>query len=115
MATKKTKFKSAPRKRSKASESCVDEPKIKEFSKKIVDRALSPFNLMDYMTNIMNSHQAETDLAGLRMAINTDYRKILKRYNAGDKDGNTVNEMEMIERDVLYYVGLEVGRRVSRD
>lgn len=70
---------------------------------------------MDYMTTILNSHQAESDLAGLRRAINSDYRKILKRYNAGDKDGNTVIEMEMIERDVLYYVGLEVGRRVSRD
>jgi hypothetical protein len=33
----------------------------------------------------------------------------------GDKEGNTGIEMEMIERDVLYYVGLEVGRRVSRD
>jgi hypothetical protein len=54
-------------------------------------------------------------LAGLRAAINSDQPKILKRYNAGDKEDNTVIEMEMIERDVLYYIGLEVGRRVSMD
>jgi hypothetical protein len=55
MANKKTNLKLAEPKKSKSKmEWCVNEAGINQFSKKIVDQALAPFALMDYVTNFLD-------------------------------------------------------------
>jgi hypothetical protein len=66
---------------------------------------------MDHVQRI-NSDEPQSPIA-LRTAIDSRYPELRERYQAGERNNQAL--LEVIEEQVVYFVGLEVGRRVSRD
>ena len=116
MATKKTNLKVAEPKTKSKTEWCVDEAGIKQLSKKIVDQALAPFALMYYINTFLNDFESAADVDRLRTAIDRNYAEVRKQYEASNFQNEELEvQLEGIEQSMMYYIGLEVGRRVRRD
>ena len=114
MARRKTILKVAEPK----SEWCVNEADIEKYSKAVVAKALSPSRLMEYVTDYVQPlfiADEPEELQALRTAIDSRYPEFQKRYKAGDDSDELEKDLQFIEEEMLYQVGLEVGRRVSRD
>jgi hypothetical protein len=95
----------------------IDEAGIQKYSKALVAQVLSPSSLMQYVMDHVQpaiiAHEPE-ELNLLRAALDSRYPEFRKRYEAGEiKDGDL--NLQIIEEQVMYFVGLELGRRVSRD
>jgi hypothetical protein len=64
------------------------------------------------MTQVEAVGDEEAD--ALRTAIDSSYPELRKRYDKGEK-GDFEVDLDWIEQMFSYYIGLEVGRRVSRE
>jgi len=87
-----------------------DDAKILHVSSRIVDRALQPFALADYILNHLDDEQAENLLA-LRTAIDSRYPEFRRRFDEGERD-DIAPELTIIDELVKFHVGVAVGRRV---
>ena len=108
MATKKTTLKLAERK-----DLPYNEAEIIGLSKRLVNRALDPVPLNDIiLTRVEALGDKESD--ALRTAIDSDYPRFRARYREGER-GDVEIDLARIEQAFMFYLGLEVGRRVRRD
>ena len=97
-------------------ETGFDEAKIEQLSKRIVGKAFSPQQLMNHVTEFVFILGEDADVTALRTAINHRYQELRERYEASNfEDDEAKADLNIIEESMLYYIGLEVGRRVSRD
>ena len=87
-----------------------DAAEILNVSRRIVDKALQPQALADYILNYVDDEAAEDRLA-LRTAIDSRYPEFRKRYEKGER-GDVGTELHIIDELVKFHVGVAVGRRV---
>jgi len=95
-----------------------DEAKVEQLIRRIVARAFSVKQLMNHVTDYVwtTDENADADVLALRTAIDPKYQELRERYEASHfNDQEAKADLNLIEEELLYYVGLEVGRRVSRD
>jgi hypothetical protein len=106
-------------KREAKSDWSIDEAGIEKYSRALVAEVLTPSRLIEYVMHhvqpvyIPDEPQAVNDL---RTAIDSRYPEFRKRFEAGERNNEELNlNLRVIEEQMAYFVGLEVGRRVSRD
>jgi hypothetical protein len=93
----------------------IDDADIEKYSKALVAEVLSPSRLIEYVMDHVqpvNSDEPQS-LIALRTAIDSRYPELRERYRAGERNNEAL--LEVIEEQVVYFVGLEVGRRINRD
>ena len=88
-----------------------DETTIARLAKQIVAKALSPEELLLHVDNFIE--QETEDAEALRCAIDArylDYKEI-----ADEETKEAHYQLQIIEEQLMLHIGLEIGRRVSRD
>ena len=90
-----------------------DDVKILNVSSRIVDMALQPQALADYILDFLDE-RATKDLLALRTAIDGRYSEFRRRFESGER-GDVEAELNVINELTKFHVGLAVGRRVRKD
>jgi membrane-bound lytic murein transglycosylase MltF len=88
-----------------------DEAEILNVSRQIVDKALQPSALADYILDHVDECAAE-DLRALRTAIDSRYPEFRERFERGER-GDVTTELTIIDEMVKFHIGVAVGRRVK--
>ena len=79
-------------------------------------KAFTPQQLMNHVTEFVWTIGEDDDVNALRTAIDRGYPETRERYETSNfEDEEAKADLNLIEESMLYYIGLEVGRRVSRD
>jgi hypothetical protein len=114
MARKKSNLKLAEPK----SDWSANDADIEKYARALVAKALSPSALVEYVTDyiqpILMRDDPEEAIA-LRTTINSRYPELRRRQDAGDHSHDLEVDLSWIEERLLYHVGMEVGRRITRD
>jgi hypothetical protein len=93
----------------KQSKSAFDDAQILKVSQRIVDKALQPHALAEYILNDLDENQPE-ELHRLRTAIDDRYLEFRKRFEKGER-GDVATELTIIDEQTKFHVGVAVGRR----
>ena len=89
-----------------------DEAEILNVSRRIVDQALQPQAVADYILDHLDNEAAKDDLLALQSAIDSRYPEFRKRFENGER-GDVTAELHIIDELVKFHVGVAVGRRVK--
>ena len=88
------------------------EAEILNVSRRIIDKALQPQAVADYILDHLDNEAAKDDLLALRSAIDSRYPEFRKRYEKGER-GDVETELTIIDEQVKFHIGVAVGRRVK--
>lgn len=88
-----------------------DDVPISNFSRRIVDKALQPRALANYILDYLDDEAEAADLLALRIAIDSRYPDCRERFERGER-GDVAAELTIIEEMVKFHIGIAVGRRV---
>jgi hypothetical protein len=91
-------------------ELAYDDAQILNVSSRIVDKALQPQALADYILDHVDECAGE-DLQALRTAIDLSYPELQARFDKGER-GDVKTELTIIDELVKFHIGVAVGRRV---